>query len=226
MQSDPGTEWERLTRLYGEKSDEELLDLAEDFGNLTDVAQQVLRDEMRKRMLPEASGGASERRAEQRAIFGRWNTETEAGPATSEAERESGDEDGAVEYTWKTVLCECEDSDQAELLSMVLRQAGIENWIERPNAGGIGRFLPRVLVAADELDKAREVASQPIPQEIVDLANTPDEEFVAPSCPRCGSANSLLMSLEPTNAWQCDDCGARWSDPAPVENEGQNPRWK
>jgi hypothetical protein len=51
MQSDAGAEWERLTRIYAEKSDEELRELAEDFGNLTDVAQQVLRDEMKKRGL-------------------------------------------------------------------------------------------------------------------------------------------------------------------------------
>jgi hypothetical protein len=220
MQSDPRAEWERLTHLYAEKSDEELVDLAEDFGNLTDVAQQVLRDEMRKRRL---EGPGERRDREQPVIFGRWGAEPESDAAKGEAEPEPGNDDEPVEYTWKTLLCECDDNDQAELLGMALKQAGIENWVEHPDAGTIGRLLPRVLVPADELDKAREVASRPIPQEIVDLANTPAEEFVAPSCPKCGSANSLLVSLEPTNAWRCDDCGARWSDALPVENEGQNP---
>lgn len=44
-------EWRRLTQLYVEKYDEELLELAADYKDLTEMAQQMLRDEMKKRGL-------------------------------------------------------------------------------------------------------------------------------------------------------------------------------
>ena len=49
MQIDPMAEWTRLTQLYGEMGDLELREL--DPRDLTEVAQQVLRDELRKRGL-------------------------------------------------------------------------------------------------------------------------------------------------------------------------------
>ena len=60
MQTDPLMERQRLTETYGKMYDAELLELAEDSGNLTETAQQALSDEMRKRglALPRA-GGAS-----------------------------------------------------------------------------------------------------------------------------------------------------------------------
>jgi hypothetical protein len=73
MQSDSAAEWERLTRLYGEKSDEELLELAEDFGNLTETAQQVLRDEMKKRRLAVAGTPLAVGFEKGNPIFGRWS---------------------------------------------------------------------------------------------------------------------------------------------------------
>ena len=68
--------------------DEELLELAEDFGNLTETAQLVLRDEMKKRglawedscsppnrsprnELPETASMAGFEKGN--AIFGRWS---------------------------------------------------------------------------------------------------------------------------------------------------------
>ena len=66
MQADPIAEWQRLTEHYREMSDEELGELACDFDDLTETAQQVLRSEMRSRGLgdrrlrierkPESSG--------------------------------------------------------------------------------------------------------------------------------------------------------------------------
>ena len=58
MQANPFEEWQRLTEHYREKSEEELRELAADFADLTETAQQVLRNEMRKRGLddPAARG--------------------------------------------------------------------------------------------------------------------------------------------------------------------------
>ena len=51
MQANPLEEWQRLSELYREKNEEELRELANDFTDLTETAQQVLRDEMRKRSM-------------------------------------------------------------------------------------------------------------------------------------------------------------------------------
>ena len=76
MQESPDQEWRRLGEHYAGMYDEELLELARDYKNLTEMAQQVLRDEMKKRGLgeplaprrenasasPRAGNGASRRR--------------------------------------------------------------------------------------------------------------------------------------------------------------------
>ena len=56
MRQDAGEERQRLTAVYAEKYDGELLELAADSGNLTEIAQQVLRDEMQKRGLSADAG--------------------------------------------------------------------------------------------------------------------------------------------------------------------------
>lgn len=53
MQESPEKEWRRLTEHYAGMYDAELLELARDYKNLTEMAQQVLRDEMKKRGLGE-----------------------------------------------------------------------------------------------------------------------------------------------------------------------------
>jgi hypothetical protein len=63
MQANPIEEWQRLTELYREMGDGELEALDADKADLTEVAQQVLRDEMRKRgldKLNKPSGPSSE----------------------------------------------------------------------------------------------------------------------------------------------------------------------
>lgn len=53
MRESPDQEWRRLGEHYAGMYDEELLELARDYKNLTEMAQQVLRDEMKKRGLGE-----------------------------------------------------------------------------------------------------------------------------------------------------------------------------
>ena len=225
MQNDPGKEWQRLTALYQDKSDEELLELAEDFGNLTEVARQVLRDELRKRGLamPQAPAPAQEDR---RPAFGAWSRAIAEQNAQRDARNTSADEDGdavPVAYTWKTLLCTCDTREEAWQISEVLKRAGIESWIEAPAQGSLDLTGPRVIVAADELEEARAIAEQPIPQEIIDQSKVRVEDFVPPACPECGAADPLLESVEPTNRWICEVCGAEWNEPgSAVENAGQN----
>src|SRR5215472_11135217 len=51
MQADPMEEWRRLTTLYGEMGEVEIRELAGQINDLTPTAQQILRDEMRKRRM-------------------------------------------------------------------------------------------------------------------------------------------------------------------------------
>jgi hypothetical protein len=127
---------------------------------------------------------------------------------------EDGDEEHpAHAFTWKTPLCECDEREQAWQIREVLRRAGIESWIETPTSYAISLSGPRVVVAADQLDQAREIAARPIPQDIVDESKMKIPEYELPSCPRCGAADPVLESVDPVNTWACEACGAGWSDP-------------
>lgn len=68
MHENPDKEWRRLTEHYAGLYDGELLELARDSKSLTEMAQQVLRDEMKKRGLGEPlaprPGAASQRVSE------------------------------------------------------------------------------------------------------------------------------------------------------------------
>ena len=227
MQNDAGEEWTRLTRLYAEKSDEELLALAAEFGNLTEIAQGVLRDEMRKRRMEptkrggRASEGTSENREqgerEQEPTFGAWGRKNSAREG-----RLGGTDESDPSIPW-VYLCECDSSDQLNQLAEVLRQAGIDSRVEGIPYRSVASFETcRLTVRADQLDDARTIIARPIPQDIVDELKQPVEDFRPPTCPKCGASDPLLEGVEPTNTWCCENCGARWSDAVPVENEGRN----
>jgi hypothetical protein len=78
---------------------------------------------------------------------------------------------------------------------------------------------PRIQVAADQLEEARAIIARPIPREIIEKSNTPDEEFTVPVCPRCGAEEPLLEGVDPVNAWLCESCGAEWTDAAEEQSE-------
>jgi hypothetical protein len=214
MRSDPGREWQTLTDLYREMGDQELYELAEEFGNLTEVAQQVLRGEMSKRRL-KAPGGTKE--AAKRPA--RAETPQQDNPGNSDQEDEV-----PHEYTWKTALFASEEWSEAWQVYEALRRAGIDVWIEGPRRNrAMDQSGCRVLVAADQLEEAREIASRPIPREIAEEArigkNMP--EYEAPQCPSCGAEDPVLEDVEPSNRWLCESCGEEWSDAA--EGVAENP---
>ncbi len=185
--------------------DGELRTLAAQFGDLTEMAQQVLRDEMRKRALgdPLAPSAPPSRVQTPQALA---QSKSPLG--------ESDVSDLAIDYTWKTRLCECETLDQARQLQEILHRHGIESWLEGPRTSARWDLLfPRVLVAADQLDEAREIASRPVPPEIVDQSRVEIPEFQPLVCPRCGTPDPILDAVEPVNSWLCEACGKEWSDP-------------
>lgn len=197
MQTGQISEWQRLTELYREMSDGELEELNDSISDLTEVAQQVLRDEIKKRRLDEhpVEGGATEMESAESQL------------------RDSGEP--ARNYTWKVLLCECEDREQAWQIREVLREAGIESWLEGQGFSVAPELIatPRIQVAADQLEQAREVLSRPIPQSVIDQSKMPVEEFKPPVCPRCGAADPVLEDVNPTNSWRCESCGIEWAEP-------------
>ncbi len=216
MEIDRAAEWLRLTEVYREMYDDELRNLAAEIADLTEVAQQVLRDEIKRRRLdetPKPSEVSKSRNDEPGMGWGRADDDPNGG----ETSLESGE---SHEYTWKTPLCERETSEEAWQISEVLRRAGIESWIERTGAKHpvvwdermVGEL--QILVAADQLEEARAIAARPIPQDIIDESRTEEPEFEPPICPNCRSADVLLESADPVNAWECEACGHQWTEPA------------
>jgi len=242
MQVDPVLEWQRLTAEYREKGEGELLELARDYADLTEPAQQALRAEMRSRGLgdPESPRIAPEAEASQPISFPSRPADSIAEPQSEvltdqaagllglsagmprlvpdQPESDNGD-NGPHEYTWKTPLCDCETNDQAQQLTAVLRQAGIDSWIQQ--AREFGRRNARVMVAADQLDQAQAVAAQFVPQKIAEDATEEVPEFVEPKCPKCGSEDVVLEGVDPENIWRCEQCDEQWTETAPaIAGEG------
>jgi hypothetical protein len=211
MQEDPVRYWQDLSDNYRQMSDGELLQLAEKPEDLTDVAQQVLRDEMMRRALdvPRAENAASKGAAMRldRPATVNW----EPARARYQPRDEEKATDLPHEYTWKTDLCECNTREEALDLALVLKNAGIDSWISTlESKGGMGG--PRIQVAADQLDQAEAILAHYTPPAPV-KEEEEAAEFVLPVCPRCGSKeDAVLESADPVNAWLCEACGAEWTD--------------
>jgi len=219
MQIDPVQEWQRLTTLYRQMGDVELRELATQFGDLTEQAQHVLRDELKKRGLPDPL--APTKPASVSAFKPEQSNPDEWIPSEARTEDEDADGDAPAEFTWKVELCHCETTEQAWQLTQALRRAGVDAWAENP--GGRGSVvLPRVVVGADQLEQARAIAEQPIPLDILDGSKTEVPEYDPPTCPKCGEPDPILEGSDPVNTWLCEACGAQWSDPA-GDFEAQQP---
>jgi hypothetical protein len=198
-------EWQRLTQHYGEMSDDELYELDADRADLTDVAQQVLSGVMKSRGLDKQLATKAEPATPAPVADREW--ELESSQPTKEDQSE--ERDLPCEYTWKVLLCECDERQEAWQLREALKAEGIESWVEGT----------RLLVAADQLDQAQEIAARPIPQAIVEEFREEAPMFEPPVCPSCGAADPTLLSANPLNSWECESCGKQWTDAAeePVE---------
>jgi hypothetical protein len=221
MQVDPVSEWQRLTEHYRRMSDEELRELAADFSDLTESAQHVLRVEMRSRGLGDPQAATN---APKISVFSPSSTLSDSSnAATANAENTV-----SRENIRRLPVCQCDDWQQAWQICEALRAEGVESWIQdsRPDIEDSLLYSPqmgpppalfspsafRVLVAADQLPEAREIAEQPIPQEIVDASAREVPEFTPPQCPKCRAEDPVLVSVDPVNSWQCEQCGNEWSE--------------
>ncbi len=236
MYGNAAEDWQRLSEQYRSMFDGELEELARSLGDLTPTAQEVLRGEMKSRGLSDPLAPRTETRARPAAAEraggalldaapSRWASAVDPDAVVDDlttGESDEGDTgDGPRGYTWKTLLCECDTTDEAWQLHEVLKRAGIDSWVE--GASGRGGGFPSVVVAADQLDRAIEVANQPIPQEIIDDSKVEVPEFVPPKCPACGADDPVLESAEPTNSWLCEACGKQWTEPVVGEDRMPKP---
>ena len=128
MQQDPMEEWRRLTTLYSEMGDIEIRDLVDQINDLMPNAQQILRDELKKRGIvePGPSGVAIpivvSAAARDRRTFSHFCLPQRKLPDAEQEEEE--DDDGPREYTWKTLLCECQDLAEAKAVATMLMARG------------------------------------------------------------------------------------------------------
>jgi hypothetical protein len=224
MQINPAEDWHSLRENYAAMLDGELEQLAENIGDLTETAQQVLHNEMRDRGLGEP-GAKQPSRGSEAPVGARWVSSVD--PDARLADADKGDaEDGPSEFTWKTHLCECESEEQALQLRETLKRAGIDSWAEAPYPNSIELLGPRVVVAADQLEQAIEIARQPIPQDIIEQSRVEVPEYEPPKCPKCGAEDPVLENADPTNSWLCEACGSEWTEPISdgEEESSQNSR--
>lgn len=203
-------EWRRLTTLYSEMGDVEIRELAGQINDLTPNAQQVLRDELKKRGIVEGTSTPARPAPRNPEARVSW----EPASYTYQFSKLPDENDGPHEYTWKTELGILNSPEEAWQLGEALRRAGIDSWIQGPSSRA-GLDGSRVLVAADQIEQARAVAAQPIPQDIIDQSRETGEalSYENPVCPRCRAADPTLESVEPSNNWLCESCGYTWSDP-------------
>jgi hypothetical protein len=209
MQDDLTEEWRRLSEHYAQMYDGELARLAGRYSDLTNVAKEVLRVEMLKRGLGDPTKPQEVQQDSRRLRFDR-GVELDG-----REQRDADGEDGAPahEYTWKTELCECDTSEQVWQLRETLDRAGIQSW---PRGAGYSisstpsRYL--ILVAADQLEEARKIAAQPIPQDVIDWLQTEVPPLVIPKCPACGDPDPTLLEDEQANRWSCEECGKEWTE--------------
>jgi hypothetical protein len=223
MRPNPAEEWLRLTRLYGGMSDGQLLELAESYSDLTELARPILRDELKKRGLDDpqvALQSPSDRK--DLPAFARISPRFADSASPADEPEEEQDDAPDHEYTWKTDLCSCSTAEEAWQIRETLRVAGVESWENRASSM-FGSQDIQILVAADQLEDARAILARPIPQDIVDQSKTPVEDFVPPSCPKCGAPDPLLESVETVNTWRCEICNATWTDSTAFNNASSNP---
>src|ERR1700722_9710528 len=111
MQTDPLEEWRRLTALYAEMGDVEIRELADQINDLTESAQQVLRDEMKKRRLDDEANPSKTPRQIRNSEFDVDGSHSIVDDADEQPDAEKSG--SPVEYSWKTPVCECETGEEA-----------------------------------------------------------------------------------------------------------------
>jgi hypothetical protein len=182
--------------------DAELLELKAAFGDLTEIAQSTLRDELKKRKL--------------------WDlplSDTHLPDSCGDDPEDEYDAFGDLRLGGITVR-EYDTVNEAKLAGYVLDLAGIRAVVV-DEFGSFAIPVPFVRVAPEDAEKAAAILGQPISEKIragyEATRNLPD--FEAPACPHCSCNEVLLEEFEPNNQWLCEECGHRWVEATPEGTE-------
>ena len=200
MADTPEQEQRRLSELYGHMTEGELREIAGDAVDLTDMARQLLIEEIGKR-------GLDIRLAEAEAV-----SIFEARDMVTLRQFRDLPEALLAKGVLNSAGIECVLVDD----NMVRMDWFISNLL-----GGI-----RLQVTRDDVEEAATVLSAPIPEGF-DIEGL--ERYQQPQCPRCGSFDIAhhsgldkrfaLLGLwfaipipVPRNEWTCQTCGSVWRD--------------
>jgi hypothetical protein len=151
--------------------------------------------------------------------------------------------DSSSEYRELVTIHRYRDLSEALVARAVVESAGIYCFLKDENLvrldWQVSNFIGgiRLQVAAEEVEAAEAILSQPVPNEI----SIPDQPgFMQPRCPRCTStditwerqgrkaalASLYLFSLplpRGSESWHCNSCDLRWvEDDDPSETQSHN----
>jgi hypothetical protein len=205
---DPATEWRRLSELYGRMSDGELVALARQKTELTDVAQEALNSEISQRKL---------------------NVQPETPPAPPEPETPAdspyADDRRLVEIATVWSMAD------ALQLQRLLDVAGIPFFMGPEKATGVDSVMSNfatgvsVQIMNIGIPWAREVLQSYIPENEPEEEKAKEEEpgELLVRCPKCHSTEVVFDDLvgepepgpnaaAPQFEWSCDSCGHKWED--------------
>jgi hypothetical protein len=199
----PEEEGRRLADFYSRQLDGELLKLAGQASELTEVAREVLREEIERRGLKEEGVGTR---------------------AQSEA---SANND--VHLASLVTIKRFRDLPEALLAKGSLESAGIATLLVDENMIRMDWFISNLLggvklqVAPEDAEEATAILNEPIPERL-DLEGM--EEYEQPSCPNCKSLDVNFEELNKLLAyggawagvpmpihrkgWKCHSCGNQW----------------
>ncbi len=204
--TDSQEERRRLISLYSAMSDGELQKLAADAGSLTELACELLEDELERRELDEVEvhdAPAQDDLELRRLVTIRQFRDL---PAALLAK-------GMLESAG--IECFLGDDNMVRL-----------DWFISNLLGGI-----KLRVAAQDAEAATELLEQPLAE---DFEVPGAGEYRQPRCPKCDSIDVTFEALNkpvaytsaffgvplpiPRNSWKCEFCGHRWQEDPPASS--------
>jgi hypothetical protein len=194
-------QYQELTALYDSYGDGELVELGRGMADLTEMAQEVLKGELKRRGLTIAPA---------------------AEPVEARVLRDEDLSDMRSYAAFAPAECtfEFEDDRGASAAYYALTVADIEAIVLSAQSTRGDVRGPRVVVTPKDAERAAAILSRPLNGELRPVADEA-AEFAVPRCPACGGEETLLESADPVNQWRCDDCGEVWlEDAAPSLESG------
>ena len=214
---DPATQWRDLTEHYRRLTDDELIDIAQDSADLTDTAQQVLKQEISSRGL---------------------NLEPAKEPDPPEPEMNSDDSDPDTPDPYAedcalVDLCDVWSIADALKLQAILVTASIPFYIGPEKAQSVdaitSNFTGGLTVKVMRIGKPYASAAMQSysPADAPADEDAGDIDSLAIHCPKCHSEDVTLVDdkthdqIDDTNErvesaskfhWNCDACGNDWID--------------